>query len=805
MKVSFGSSAVSVFALLAALPAAVPSSALAQDGDAASQQDESETIVVTARRREEALSDVPASIDVFGSAELEKQGVFDFADLAQRAPNVYIFENTGNPAQTGVTIRGIPNRTGIYVDDVFVGDASGFNQLLLDVERIEIIRGPQSTLFGRDSLSGAINTITRKPGDEFEASVLARYGNYNYRQLGGAISGPLTDKISGKVTGGWRAQESFNEVEGLGDDFDTIDEYALAGQLKVDVTETFELLFNVDYLNNSQVTGLSDVSRDFPGPSFFAIGANDASPTDRVLPGLNQLNMLDREVASGYVRAEWELGNWDIRSITAFRDNEFDVARDPDGSAFDLLRGEQNTDFEQFSQEVIAFYDNGSNFNGQIGVFYFDSERTFTDINDTYGDFPLTVLDEATIGFIDAGSPEDITGLLAPFNPGAIPGVVTIGRAAASPTLQAVDPLLGLLAGAALTDEIFGRQTTFDTQELESIAVFGQGSWRPTERLELTAGLRYTSETNNAEIGFEALGATSVFFGGISELGPFASPEEKDSIFSPSGSIRYDVSEQVNVYFTSGQGFRSGGFNTAPPDPGATEFGVDRSFEPEIVTSYEIGVKSDLADNRIAFNAAAFIQDYKDFQRSITRIDSLGNRFTETENTSASIWGLELDAEIDVTNNFFITAAYGYQDSEYDDFPALVNTVGAGIIEADLTGEPLPFVPTHSANITASYEVPIGTNFDLRIGADLQYRSEYRVTDAREDASDPEVFVDDTTILNANLAITHAPSQTTFAVRGFNLTDEEFVTGVDFNTFAGAVYQSLSEPTTWTVELSKRF
>ncbi|MDJ0978137.1 MAG: TonB-dependent receptor [Erythrobacter sp.] len=815
-------------ALVLAFGGVLATPATAQEVGAEEASEEDNVIIVTARRQAEPLAEVPASIDVFSAEEIEQQGIFDFGDLALRSPNVTIFEGFNNPADTVVTIRGVPGRAGIYVDDVFVGNAGGINTLLVDIERVEIVRGPQTTLFGRDALSGAINTVTRKPGDEFEGSFLARYGAYDLTQLGGSLSGPITEGVSAKVAGGYRTQDSFDEVRGRGDDFNVIDEFMVVGQLKFDVTDNFTALFNVDYLENEQVTGLSDVSRDIPNDpnaAIFRIGANDGDPFDRVLPGRDVLPILNREVVSGYARLEWELGDFELRSISAVRDTKTELTRDGDNSQFDIISGFRPSDDNQFTQELTLFYDNGSNFSAQLGTYFFDSENSFADSNDIGADFPFPppipnpILTEQQAAGIDASIPgANVTQTLAPFAPGGLFGILTPGRYSSDPVLQQVL----MLPIPPLPDG--GNQTTFSDTELQSLAFYGQGTWNPIERLELSAGLRYTRETNQASLTTTADGLTALLlFGdptGNFSVGPVESEEAVDNIWTPSFSAKFDVTDTVRVYASYAEGFRSGGFNTAPVGPTETTFDESRRFEPEEIQAYEIGLKWRAPGGRAAINAAAFMQDYNNFQRGFTIIDNVGNRVSLTENTSASVEGFEIDGFIEPIDGFTLSAAYGYQESTYDDYPgAAINIAGFGTVLADLTGEQLPNVPKHTLNIVGAYELDLSSDWSLRFGGDAQYRSSYRNRDAFtgtqtvidsqnnevEAEVDPESFVDATTIFNANVAFTNEQLGLTVTGRVFNITDEVFSTGVDVNVFSGVVSQSLSAPRTWTIEVLKRF
>ncbi|MBU6407235.1 MAG: TonB-dependent receptor [Alphaproteobacteria bacterium] len=748
--------------------------------DSVSQQE----IVVTARRREEALIDVPASIAVLGAEQLERQGVVDFQDLAFAVPNVSIFENSNIAARSSVTIRGVPGRAGIYRDDVFVGDNSGINGLLIDVERVEVIRGPQGTLFGRNALSGAINTLTRRPDDEFSAAFVGAVGDYGQQRIGAAINGPIVPGLlAGKISAGWRQADSYDEVRGFGDDIQMQDEQAVVSQLLFTPTSSLDVLVNYETSEDNNITGFTDAVRDFAGVGgVFRTAARDGNGYDRVTPGRNLLNTADRDQEAGHVRLDWRVAGLTATSVTASRNIDFLYTRDGDGTEFDQISGIQPVSYESFSQELRLASDSAGRWDWMIGAYYFSDERRSSDSNTLGRDFVISV-----VPALAALAPELV--------PGGTAGVLTPSRLAASATLRA-------LTGLPLTTPVLGVQTTNDMNEIESLAFFGSLTFRPTEQWEVNAGLRQTNETVSASFSRAVSGSLSLF---VPTIPTVTLPDSETDDLSPSLTVSYFPSDDLTFYGSYSTGFRSGGYNLAPgtPRPDLQAEARSRRFDPERLISYEVGVKSSLADGRVGLNAAIFMLDYEDFQRSFYRIDPVTGPQTFTANTTASVQGVEIDALANLTDELQVTFSYGYQKSEYDDFPnAPINTT-AGLVIADLTGDPLPFVPENSATFGVNYERNVSDNWAFRIGADVQYRSDYIVTDRA--GADPEVNVGATTLINGNIALRNENDGWSLVLRGYNLSDEIYRTGLDFNTFTGAVFQSLSAPRTWSFEVRKDF
>lgn len=772
----------------------------AQDAEATSAEENANddarrltTVTVTSRKREESILEVPASVALIDAAELDKQGIVDFEDLAFAVPNVLITENANLAGRTGVTIRGIPGRAGIYVDDIFVGDSAGINTLLVDIEAVEVLRGPQGTFFGRNAMSGAINTVTKKPGDEFTATVDTQIGEYGLFSARGSINGPIAEGVSGKISAGYRVRDTYDEVRNQGT-LKAEDAQMIAGQLKFEPLSNIEILLNADYLEETSENPGNDVVRDFGFPgSIYGIAATDGDPNDRVHPGQNVVNSADREMLNLWGRVDVDLNFATFTSITNQREIDFLFNRDGENSDFDYIRGVQPVDFEQFSQEFRLTSTDEGDFDWMLGVYYFDSERSDEDANTIGGDAVLTV-DPGFAPFIPA------------FFPGGTAGVVTPNTLVANPFLAPFDPsgalgfILGELTASGTTD--VGTTTTATKSTIESTAFWATGTYRPTDQFELTAGIRYTDETLGGSFSSAVTGNILPLFGVVA-FDTVTLPDRGDDNVSVNVSGSYYPNENLTLYGSFSQGFRSGGYNLAPGGiPGTpAEEAANRAFDSEKVDSFEIGFKSVLFDGTATLNAAAFTSSYTDFQRGFLRSTPTGF-INETLNTDASIDGVEIDFLTQLTDELSVSASYGYQKSEYDDYPDAPINSTAGLQVVDLTGEPLPFVPENSFALGFNYETPVFGNWNARVTTDVQYRSSYIVTDT--DGVDPEAEVDDTVIVNPSIGLTN-DNGLQIILRANNVFDEEFSTGVDFNTFDGTVARSLSAPRVVSLQIRKDF
>jgi len=722
--------------------------------------------VVSARRVEEELQDVPVSISVVSGDEIIQRAIVDFTGLAFQVPNVLVTENGNRPGQTGVTIRGVPGRTGIYMDDVFVGDSSANNVLMMDVARVEVLRGPQGTLFGRNSIAGTINTITNKPStSSWFTDVLLRGGDYGYSQANVSVTGPLAkDRVGFSLAAGYRARDGYETtVSGL--NVNEENSYAARAKLYFTPNENVSLLITGDYHTDDSRVGYGDAIDDFGFfGMFYQHAAQSGEPYDRVVADRNLEGRTDRDVYGLSASLDWIIGDLLFESITGYRGSSSDNFRDGDGGPADIVTGNQPVDYESFSQE-FRLSGGSSAIDWQVGAYYFRDKREFTDFVRLGPDF------------IVAAVPELAPIVGNPF------GIVTIGGLYSSPLLQQI---IGLVPPTP-----YGDRSTFNRNEIESLASYGSLTWHAADTLDLTFGARYTDETING-----AYSQNGVAWSPIDPDIPLTELEASDDDISPLLSVVYMPSENVSLYGTTSRGFQSGGFNLAPGSTPAEE----RLFKPEKVTNYELGLKNTFANGKVFTTFALFMMKYQDFQRSQSRATTEG-QITTTYNTDATVEGFEIELSSSPANGLNLSAGVGYQKSTYDDYPGAPVNTRDGLVILDLTGEQLPFVPEWSASLVAMYDFPISNALSMQLGGDLQYRSDYQVNNG----PDPLLKVDATNLLNAEVGIRFDKHALVLRARVQNILDEEYITSLDFNNLSGAAIVDLSPPMTFFVELRKYF
>ncbi|MBV7257377.1 TonB-dependent receptor [Pacificimonas sp. WHA3] len=765
----------------AAILALQSAPALAQQApeDAAAEeaaQEASDVILVTARRRTETILDVPASLTVIGGDAIETQAILDFSEIGRFAPNVFTEESGNRPGRTRSSIRGIADRAGIYIDDVFVGDSSAANTLLVDIDRVEVLRGPQGAFFGRNTSAGAINFHTRVPSNDFDGAFIGRYGSHEFLNLSGLVTGPLIeDQLAFKLAGGIRRHHGYDRtVSGL--HVNGEDQLSLRGELYLTPGYRFTARLALTYDRDKPRVGYLDAIEDFGAlGNVFGHAAADAKPFDRILPDLNIESRTRREVIGAYLTLGLETGFGEITSITGYRDAESDNFRDPDGGLADVISGNQPLDYSSFSQEfkITGEHDRVS---WLAGLYYFNDRREESDLVRLGPDFVV-----------------DFNPALAPWTGS---GLLTIQNLFDNPTAQVAPgvflPLSAVVGFAAPTP--YGDRSTFKRRDVESYAAFGAVTFELTDTLEATIGGRYTHEKIRG-----AFSQQGVAWSPLDPDVPLQRLSKSNDDFSPSASLTYRYHDDGSVYVTVSRGFQSGGFNL---DPGGTPL-AERDFDAESVMNYEIGLRNSFAGGRVTTAFTGFYQKYKDFQRRQSISTNTG-QITQTFNADADVVGFEAELAARITDHFDVTAAIGYQKAEYGTFANAPISTPDGVVIADLTGSPLPIAPNFTGSFSARYSHPISDSVDLNFGVDGQYRDEYTVIDGAEVAELPYAVAEEAFLLNADIGLS-LPDDFGIRVRVQNILNEEYITALNFVQQTGTITSALSAPRTFFVELSKRF
>ncbi len=639
----------------------------------AQQQDASgliEEVVVTSRRRQESQQDVPLSVTAFGAEQIEQLKPQTLRDFDGLAPNVYLGMNTAGPGASALYIRGIgysdiektqSPQVGVIVDGIQMGSSTGQLIDVFDVESIEVNRGPQGVLFGKNTIGGNIVVNRVRPQfNEFGVKVAGEIGNYDSRILKGRVNIPLVDDtLALKVGAIMRERDGFYDNVTLGDSAGDVDFSSQTLALRWAPSDKFDAILTYDRIKDRGQIPPQD-------PRF-----NGDDPFE---------NLADKKEPMWYdvdqvgLRAEWELPNgYVLNAITAWHSGDDLVNQDFDGGAIDggatpfaQLHTLRDQEFDVFTQEIRLSGDFTDNVDFLVGFYYFSSNLEFQQNTNNVLQLPPVALSPALVGLPCAviGSPA-ITGLGLRANPGI---------------------------GDALCQFPNARSIQRAGEDVKSIALFGAINWRPTDNLELSFGARYISEDKDAynsyfdytDGTFDTTPVTQEFnFAGRPERAGVAydvSDSWDDVILLASAT--WAITEQNRAYVSYSEGFRSGGFSIrSARDPS------EAAFQPEDAFQLEAGLKNEFFDRRLRLNAAYFYleRDGSQFSSIIPLPPgSIPGTTTIINNGGTSEYsGVELESQWLINDNFTLVVNGGILDVKNQAF-----TIDCSILDGCATGVP---------------------------------------------------------------------------------------------------------------------
>lgn len=662
-------------------------------------------IIVTARKREEGLQAIPISITAFTAEALESRSLRDLRDVGDFAPNVDFSISNGLGGATSeatVFIRGIGQLdtalfadpgVGIYVDGVYLARAGGSVLDLLDLERVEILRGPQGTLFGKNTTGGAISLITRKPGPEKLLELELTGGNLD--RIDGRLTADfqLAEGVFASLAAAATRRDGYHESLLTGERFADDDRNSVRGALRwlasdstvVDLAAEFtrerETAATNTLLDQDSTDLIDFYNQAIAGAGLTPIG-DDFITGDLFTSYATAENRNHGDVAGATATVSWTSGSVDLTSISAYREIEFDVASDGDGSPRILAHRSFLQQQDQLSQEVhVGGTAANDRLSWLIGGMYFTESSDEDSLLLVLGDLFAAL--EAAPGPIYA--PPGVPDFLC-FPGPPPPGLPCFGG-----------------AGNPLNFAFFTGDGDFERIELEtdSWALFGEGVYSLNDRLSATFGLRYTLEEKEFR-----------FFRQPGNGGPetdLFNADDWDS-FSPRFSLSYQASDDALVYFSAARGFKSGGFNGRPQMRDALD-----PFDPETLWAYELGWKTDLG-NRLRLNGAAFFSDYDDIQFSASlNVDGIPV-FVIQNAGKAEVQGLELELTANPVRGLDLQAAVGYIDTEYTE----LDDVAPNSVTLDGA---FPKTPEWTFNFSPQYAFPIKSGGTVTLRADYGYRS----------------------------------------------------------------------------------
>jgi iron complex outermembrane recepter protein len=688
-----------------------------------------EEIVVTARKRDESIQDVPISVSALDK-ELKQSNVRRLEDIQNYAPNVQIRRTPGIASGAAISIRGVSSdesdksldpAIGVMMDGMFLGTPSGVLLQNFDIKRIEVLRGPQGILFGKNTTGGLINVIRGDVTMELGADVNIIAGNDGREDVKAVVNLPLIDdKLGVKLFGASIQSDGFMRNTTLNKDVggDDIVNYGFTTLWRP--ADNFDLKFHYEKFKDESEQGVytnenydTDLACTLEKIGFSGIGCASSSNDDENHTASNGTNFSDNEYDTYIVTANWDLDKFLLTYIGTSRDMDENNMQDFDGAPVDMLRMQFFNDWQQESHEFRVTSQFSNDFEFVAGVYRWDVDyEQRWDVYDLF--YQLSRL-----------------GVVADQNwTGPVPTTAT-------------------------TASSNGQE-----QATESTAVFFSGDWHVSEKWTLSAGFRWTEEEKKF-IG----GNGGVFYDAAAgdPIPPLFDPQPykgKWNETTPMVGFRYQHSDDIMFFGSYSEGFKSGGFFGRQAD-----FNIDPSYEPEFVENFEIGMKSTFLDGRMIFNPAIFLAKYKDKQESILVPVDLTNVATVVRNASQlDMFGVELELQFQVTDAWYLRGTYGYIDSEYDNYLADLN--GDGIV-TDNSGLTPRNTPENTFGLTTTYTIPVGEG-------DLMGLVSYRWRDKLEAAADndPRGQLDSIDSLSATLSYAWSDERYRVTAWGRNLTDE---------------------------------
>lgn len=743
--------------------ASVLAVASAAGSGAAFAQSSIEEIVVVSQKRAAAVNvqNVASAVTAFDENAIGSAFADNLSDLGRLAPNVQLnqagtFSGFANFFIRGIgisnTIRTVDPAVGVFIDGVYIGYGPTSVLDTLDVASVEILRGPQGTLFGKNVTGGAVTVQTRRPEFEFGGNIAATLGAFDRIDVQGAINVPIVDNtLAARVAFMSRNNDGFFDNQELDTTKSDIDVTVIRPSLRWTPTEELDVSLITEFYRDK---GDSSASQNLDSRIEPRLLGADRTPTPAIVqrvfgyvpPGdkydisHNLEGYVDAEVKNIVVDANYDLGHGTATLVTGYRDVRYDTSTDFDGSPFTVFHFPDNReDQNQISAELRYASTFLDTVEFTAGLFYFAQEMEIGERRE----------------FFAGGTAE---------NP-------TIARS----------------AGLAVTDD-------------KSYAIFGEASFTVTDRLSLVVGGRYTDEEKEITL----CPFTPVIFDSLSfaDCPAVLNDSESWGSFAPKLGVNWQATDDILAYAFWTKGFRSGSFNARAPLAEALG-----PVDEEEVSSYELGLKSQLLEDRLRFNLAAYLSDYRNIQRTISDTVLIGGvpqvLQVPRNAAEAEIWGFEAEATAVVFDGFRFEASVGYTNASYDAFAGIdANRDGVYDPATDdplATGLEFERVPEWQYTVAANYETEIG---DLGF---LNFRTAYQWLDSQfvDTLNSPSLRLDSYGLLDVSASYIDPSQRYEVSVFGRNLNDAKFH---DFG-FDGGTHRAVwgGQPRTWDIRLRAFF
>ncbi|AWL13179.1 Pesticin receptor [Saliniradius amylolyticus] len=751
--------------LALSLAVALSTGAYAQQADTnqEGQAKAVETIEVTARHKVESLQETPIAISAFSGSDLEAAKIDQLSGIAERVPGFQM--NVYNAAEPELFMRGIGSdiesagagaAVGVYVDGVYISRGVAAATDLFDLASIEVLRGPQGTLYGKNVVGGAINFITKKPSlGPAEGRLQATVGNYGLIEAKGYVNGSVADDVGGKLAFSMVDRDGFGKNVYTGNDADTLQRYSARGQLLFTPSDDLEVLLSADISKSDSVPTVRHIS--------YSAGRNQPFISPDPRHANNQFDGYeDADVAGLSAKVDYDLGNVVLTSITAYRANEFsffenaaagfvdtsvffdpwgdpanNTVEDDDAVAAlqvdDMWYQNKNEESSQFSQE-LRLAGQGEQYDWQVGAYYMRQDIERDETVDYWFHTPW----------------------------------------------------------GTTTGQLYNETESVN----DSYAVFGQFSYNFNEQWRMTAGLRWSEDRKD----FRSF-ATGRRFDNWDNMHADLAGNRVDSYdvtvdnswdaWTPSLVVDYKAADDLFFYYSIAKGYKAGGFNGEGPESAQEAI---LPFAPEFALNNELGVKSQFWDDRVRLNAALFFTQYTDLQTPVW-VETGANTPDDLEvrNGSGEANGFEVEFTALLTDNLTLSGSYGFIDAEF--------TESFQVDGNDLNGNRMRRTPENTFNIVAQYDWETDVGY-WSARADYQYQDEYFF----DNDNNPLTKVDSEKTFNASINFTTSDDVWSVQLWAKNLTDEENIASTTvYAAWDDTVFSSLKAPRTYGVTASYRF
>ncbi len=770
---------------IAAITAGASVGAAAEDTDSLFLEE----IVVTAQKRAQSLQDVPISVAAVTGEKMSEAGIENLEDLSLYVPNLRVIEAGLVPQMyiRGIgsgSNQGFEQSVGTYSDGVYAGRSLQSRSAFMDLERVEVLRGPQSILFGQSSIAGAISLVSASPTDEFEGLISASHApEFDETEINAMISGPLTEGLRARLAVRDRQEDGFLDNKIRDEDGPAMDDQAARLILDWDISENLSAKFKVE-VSRLEHHGRASFATDTG--SYGAV----AGPLQQTTTGLGFDQWVDADNkmtfdSDSYVlNLEYRIGDHTLTSITAYSEYEYvEDNFDSDTTELDVVSLDMSEDFDQFSQEIRLTSPGGETIDYIVGAFYQTSEQQYQE------DASLRV---STLGM------------------------------------------------GAVLDSYVVRPFS---QESDTLAAFGQMTWNISEELRLSLGLRYTEDEkegsrsqstysltaapgvlqndilidHDANAGTPDIPVAVILGNGFNLFDHSLKGDFKESNWTPSVNLQYDLNENTMVYANYSEGFKAAGFDargingfTSAVNPfakPASALGGDNFFyDQEEAKTFELGAKMTLLDGAAELNIAAYQTDYSDMQVSVFD-GALG--FAVLNAGEATVRGLEMEGRWRASESLTLTSSLAYLDFEWTDFaegpcPAVgtqpLSASGSG--NCDFKGYENIHTPEWTFNLGAQHVYPLSGSLELRSAIDANFKDNHYTSGNLDSRQEQHAL----TLFNARVALASTDDSWQVAITGKNLTDQEVMTyGANVLQSGTGLASTVMRPRTIAVEGSYRF